>query len=79
MLLTDFGALTFDCYGTLIDWESGMVEALGAASPHSRPFARDPSMSARRESGSACPLIVVARRFVRSMATDCRPKTNVRA
>jgi 2-haloacid dehalogenase len=28
MLLTDFDALTFDCYGTLIDWESGMVEAL---------------------------------------------------
>ena len=28
MLLTDFNALTFDCYGTLIDWESGMVEAL---------------------------------------------------
>ena len=28
MRLTDFKALTFDCYGTLIDWESGMVEAL---------------------------------------------------
>ena len=26
--LTDFKALTFDCYGTLIDWESGMIEAL---------------------------------------------------
>jgi 2-haloacid dehalogenase len=26
--LTDFKALTFDCYGTLIDWERGMVEAL---------------------------------------------------
>ena len=28
MLLTDFKALTFDCYGTLIDWESGMIAAL---------------------------------------------------
>ena len=28
MKLRDFKALTFDCYGTLIDWESGMVEAL---------------------------------------------------
>jgi len=28
MKLTDFKALTFDCYGTLIDWESGMVAAL---------------------------------------------------
>ena len=28
MRLSDFKALTFDCYGTLIDWESGMVAAL---------------------------------------------------
>ncbi|MEA2815521.1 MAG: 2-haloacid dehalogenase, partial [Rhodospirillaceae bacterium] len=28
MKLTDYKALTFDCYGTLIDWESGMVEGL---------------------------------------------------
>jgi len=28
MNLTDFKVLTFDCYGTLIDWESGMVEGL---------------------------------------------------
>ncbi len=28
MKLTDFKALTFDVYGTLIDWESGMVTAL---------------------------------------------------
>jgi hypothetical protein len=28
MLLTDFEALTFDCYGTLIDWESGMIGEL---------------------------------------------------
>ena len=28
MELTDYKALTFDCYGTLIDWESGMMEGL---------------------------------------------------
>lgn len=28
MRLSDFKALTFDCYGTLIDWESGMVRGL---------------------------------------------------
>jgi len=28
MKLNDFKALTFDCYGTLIDWESGMVNSL---------------------------------------------------
>ncbi len=30
MKLTDFEALTFDCYGTLIDWESGIATALQA-------------------------------------------------
>jgi 2-haloacid dehalogenase len=28
MRLTDFKVLTFDCYGTLIDWESGLLAAL---------------------------------------------------
>ena len=28
MELSDFRVLTFDCYGTLIDWESGMVAGL---------------------------------------------------
>ena len=28
MLLTQIKALTFDCHGTLIDWESGMIESL---------------------------------------------------
>ena len=28
MRLSDFSTLTFDCYGTLIDWESGIFQAL---------------------------------------------------
>jgi 2-haloalkanoic acid dehalogenase type II len=28
MRLTDFKVLTFDCYGTLIDWETGILRAL---------------------------------------------------
>jgi len=28
MRLTDFDTLTFDCYGTLIDWETGIFDAL---------------------------------------------------
>jgi 2-haloacid dehalogenase len=28
MNLTDFHTLTFDCYGTLIDWESGIIAGL---------------------------------------------------
>ena len=39
--LTDFEALTFDCYGTLIDWELGMIEALRPLmSKASRPLRR---------------------------------------
>jgi 2-haloalkanoic acid dehalogenase type II len=33
MELTDFEALSFDCYGTLIDWEAGLLTVL-------RPWAR---------------------------------------
>jgi 2-haloacid dehalogenase len=29
MDFADFDALTFDCYGTLIDWERGIIDALG--------------------------------------------------
>ena len=37
MQLTDFKVLTFDCYGTLIDWESGMIAALGPLTSRVRP------------------------------------------
>jgi 2-haloacid dehalogenase len=40
MRLTDFKVLTFDCYGTLIDWESGMIAAL---EPLTRRLAQPPS------------------------------------
>lgn len=30
MNLADYDALSFDCYGTLIDWEAGIAEVLGA-------------------------------------------------
>ena len=30
MRFTEFEALSFDCYGTLIDWESGIAAVLGA-------------------------------------------------
>lgn len=47
MLLTDFDTLTFDCYGTLIDWESGMLEAMkGLADRAARPLSRDQILKA---------------------------------
>jgi len=42
MKLTDFEALTFDCYGTLIDWETGILE-------HLRPWARRYGVEATEE------------------------------
>ena len=53
MRLTDFDVLTFDCYGTLIDWESGIFAALQpllrkAAAPLSRDAALE--IFARHES-----------------------------
>jgi 2-haloalkanoic acid dehalogenase type II len=38
MKLTDFEALSFDCYGTLIDWEAGLSAVLG-------PWARSRGLS----------------------------------
>src|SRR4029453_7330383 len=40
MRLTDFKVMTFDCYGTLIDWETGMLAALA---PLVRRLPRPPS------------------------------------
>jgi 2-haloacid dehalogenase len=47
MLLTQFKVLSFDCYGTLIDWETGMVEALKPlTSAASRPLTRNEILEA---------------------------------
>lgn len=47
MRLTDFEALTFDCYGTLIDWESGMIEGLKPLTEKvKRPLTRDQILEA---------------------------------
>jgi FMN phosphatase YigB (HAD superfamily) len=45
MKLTDYKVLTFDCYGTLIDWEAGILAALQpllakAAMPPSKEIGR---------------------------------------
>ncbi len=37
MKLSDFKVLTFDCYGTLIDWESGIAAALQPQLSRARP------------------------------------------
>ena len=51
--LTDFDALTFDCYGTLIDWESGMIAGLKPLTDKLSSLTRDQILEAhaRHESG----------------------------
>ncbi|MEM7115361.1 MAG: haloacid dehalogenase type II [Chloroflexota bacterium] len=53
MKLTSFKALTFDCYGTLIDWESGMIAALEPLTSRVLNLTRDQILEAhaRHESG----------------------------
>ncbi len=47
MQLQDFKILTFDCYGTLIDWESGMYAALEPlAARAKRKLPRDQALEA---------------------------------
>jgi len=64
MLLTDFDALTFDCYGTLIDWESGMVEALkGLTDRVQRPLTHDQILGAHARHESSQQLYTPAKRY----------------
>jgi 2-haloacid dehalogenase len=54
MRLSDFKVLTFDCYGTLIDWESGIVEALRPlTSKVNRALTRDEILEAHARYESA--------------------------
>ncbi|MBI1386494.1 MAG: haloacid dehalogenase type II [Rhizobiales bacterium] len=52
--LTDFKVLTFDCYGTLIDWESGMFTALASLTSRlPTPLSRDAILEAHARHESA--------------------------
>jgi 2-haloacid dehalogenase/putative hydrolase of the HAD superfamily len=54
MRLSDFKVLSFDCYGTLIDWESGMSAALAPiASRAATPLSRDAILEAHARAESA--------------------------
>jgi 2-haloacid dehalogenase len=85
MQLTDFKVMTFDCYGTLIDWESGIYNALGAlAAKSARAIARDQMMesfarheSAQEEETPAMPYSQLLSVVHRRLAKEWRvPATN---
>ena len=41
MNFTDYDVLSFDCYGTLIDWEAGITAALGPWARRHQPDLTD--------------------------------------
>ena len=69
MRLTDFKALTFDCYGTLIDWESGMMQALaGLIVKSRRTLNRDSILEAHARHESAQQRQTPAKRYSEVLA-----------
>jgi 2-haloacid dehalogenase len=77
--------LTFDCYGTLIDWETGIVDALHDAAPEGWPasdqellerFARH---EAEAESGPYLPYRQVLADCIRGIAGDLGVEVTDRA
>jgi 2-haloacid dehalogenase len=90
MNLTDFKVLTFDCYGTLIDWESGIAAALQPlAAKTRRAWMRDELLEAfaRHEADQerATPdmiyselLAVVHGRIAREWVVAASPEDNAR-
>ena len=70
MRLTDFKALTFDCYGTLIDWETGMVEALKPLTSRARtPLSRNAILEAHARHESSQQVQTPAKLYRELLAT----------
>jgi 2-haloalkanoic acid dehalogenase type II len=64
MRLSDFTTLTFDCYGTLIDWESGMIAALKGLTDRVKPaLARNQILEAHARHESSQQLYTPARLY----------------
>jgi 2-haloacid dehalogenase len=71
--LTGFEALTFDCYGTLIDWESGMIEALKPLTRKAlRPLKRDEILEAHARHESSQQVQTPAKPYRDLLATVYR-------
>jgi len=69
MKLSNFKALTFDCYGTLIDWESGMVSGLKPLTAKvRRPLSRDEILAAHARHESSQQHETPAKRYSELLA-----------
>jgi len=73
MKLSDFKVLTFDCYGTLIDWESGMVAALKSLTGRISTYpSRDEVLEAHARHESAQQLQTPAMKYSELLAVVYR-------
>jgi 2-haloacid dehalogenase len=64
MKLTDFDTLTFDCYGTLIDWEAGIFEGLRPLLERvKQPLTRDQVLEAHARHESSQQKYTPAKRY----------------
>jgi len=64
MKLTDFDTLTFDCYGTLIDWETGIFEGLRPLLERvNPPLTRDQVLEAHARHESSQQAYTPAKRY----------------
>lgn len=72
--LTDFKVLTFDCYGTLIDWERGILTELRPwLARHDRSdMADDALLAAFGETEAACEAETPSRRYPEILAEALR-------
>ncbi len=69
MRVSDYRVLTFDCYGTLIDWESGMVAALETLTRRvGQPLSRDRILEAHARHESSQQLQTPAKRYSELLA-----------
>jgi 2-haloacid dehalogenase/putative hydrolase of the HAD superfamily len=73
MRLSDFKVLTFDCYGTLIDWESGMAAALAPIAARApAPLSRDAILEAHARAESAQQRYTPAMPYRELLAVVCK-------
>ena len=73
MQLTDFKVLTFDCYGTLIDWETEIIENLRPLTSRvDPPLSRDDILQAHARHEAAQQLATPTLRYSKLLAVVCK-------
>lgn len=73
MKLSEFTTLTFDCYGTLVDWETGIIRALERITDRVRPaLSRDAILEAHARQESLQQMQTPGKSYCDVLAIVCR-------